>query len=63
LRKLLVRSATELKAFGGDIVLVAEPGVVEEALRLVGDGLVRLGVDAIGGAKPRTTPPSSFFHP
>jgi NADPH:quinone reductase-like Zn-dependent oxidoreductase len=44
----------ELKAAGGDIVLVDEPGAVEEALRLVGDGSVRLGVDAIGGAATAT---------
>src|SRR6202162_1135598 len=42
----------ELKVAGGDIVLVDEPGAVEEALGLVGDGSVRLGVDAIGGAAP-----------
>jgi hypothetical protein len=30
-------------------VLVAEPGAVEEVLGLMGDGSVRLGVDAIGG--------------
>jgi NADPH:quinone reductase-like Zn-dependent oxidoreductase len=44
----------ELKAVGGDIVLVDEPGAVEEALRLVGDGSVRLGVDAIGGVATAT---------
>src|SRR6476646_7362590 len=44
----------ELKAAGGDIVLVDEPGAVEEALRLVGDGSVRLGVDAIGGSATAT---------
>jgi NADPH:quinone reductase-like Zn-dependent oxidoreductase len=47
-------SLKELKAAGGDIVLVDEPGAVEEALRLVGDGSVRLGVDAIGGAGTAT---------
>jgi NADPH:quinone reductase-like Zn-dependent oxidoreductase len=46
--------AKELKAAGGDIVLVDEPGAPEEALRLVGDGSVRLGVDAIGGAATAT---------
>jgi NADPH:quinone reductase-like Zn-dependent oxidoreductase len=44
----------ELKAAGGDIVLVDEPGAVEEALGLVGDGSVRLGVDAIGGVATAT---------
>jgi NADPH:quinone reductase-like Zn-dependent oxidoreductase len=44
----------ELKAAGGDIVLVDEPGAAEEALRLVGDGSVRLGLDAIGGAATAT---------
>jgi NADPH:quinone reductase-like Zn-dependent oxidoreductase len=44
----------ELKAAGGDVVLVDQPGAVEEALRLVGDGSVRLGVDAIGGQATNT---------
>jgi NADPH:quinone reductase-like Zn-dependent oxidoreductase len=44
----------ELQAAGGDIVLVDEPGAAEEALRLVGDGSVRLGVDAIGGVATAT---------
>src|ERR1700730_12098850 len=44
----------ELKAAGGDIVLVDEPGAAAEALRLVGDGSVRLGVDAIGGVATST---------
>ena len=44
----------ELKAAGGDIVLVDEPGAAEEAHRLVGDGFVRLGLDAIGGAATAT---------
>jgi NADPH:quinone reductase-like Zn-dependent oxidoreductase len=44
----------ELKAAGGDIVLVDEPGAVEEALRIMGDGPVRLGVDAIGGVAAAT---------
>src|SRR5712664_1552153 len=47
-------SVKELKAVGGDIVLVDEHGAVEEALRLVGDGSVRLGVDAIGGVAAAT---------
>jgi NADPH:quinone reductase-like Zn-dependent oxidoreductase len=44
----------ELKAAGGDIVLVDEPGAVEEALGLMGDGSVRLDVDAIGGVATAT---------
>jgi NADPH:quinone reductase-like Zn-dependent oxidoreductase len=44
----------ELKAAGGDIVLVDEPGAAAEALRLVGDGSVRLGVDAICGVAAST---------
>jgi NADPH:quinone reductase-like Zn-dependent oxidoreductase len=44
----------ELQAAGGDIVLVDEPGAVEEALGLMGDGSVRLGVDAIGGVATAT---------
>ena len=44
----------ELRAAGGDIVLVDEPGAAAEALRLVGDGSVRLGVDAIGGVATAT---------
>ena len=44
----------ELQVAGGDIVLVDEPGAAEEALRQVGDGSVRLGVDAIGGAATAT---------
>jgi NADPH:quinone reductase-like Zn-dependent oxidoreductase len=44
----------ELKAAGGDIVLVDEPGAAEEALRLVGGSSVRLGVDAIGGVATAT---------
>jgi NADPH:quinone reductase-like Zn-dependent oxidoreductase len=47
-------SLKELKAAGGDIVLVDKPGAVEEALRLVGHASVRLGVDAIGGAATAT---------
>ena len=43
----------ELKAAGGDVVLADQPGAVEEALRFVGDGSVRLGVDGVGG--PSTT--------
>jgi NADPH:quinone reductase-like Zn-dependent oxidoreductase len=44
----------ELKALGGDVVLVDRPGAVEEALRFVGDGSVRLGVDGIGGRSTGT---------
>jgi len=44
----------ELKAAGGDVVLVDQPGAVEEALRLVGDGSVRLAVDALGGQATNT---------
>jgi NADPH:quinone reductase-like Zn-dependent oxidoreductase len=44
----------ELEAAGGDIVLVDEPGAAEEALQLVGDSVVRLGVDAIGGVATAT---------
>jgi NADPH:quinone reductase-like Zn-dependent oxidoreductase len=44
----------ELKAAGGDLVLVDQPGAVEEALRHVGSGSVRLGVDAIGGQATNT---------
>ena len=44
----------ELKAAGGDVVLVEQPGAVEEALRLVGDGAVRLGVDGVGGQSTST---------
>jgi NADPH:quinone reductase-like Zn-dependent oxidoreductase len=44
----------ELKAAGGDVVLVDLPGAVEEALRFVGDGSVRLGVDGIGGQATNT---------
>ena len=39
----------ELKTAGGDVVLVDQPGAVEEALRLAGGGPIRLAVDAIGG--------------
>ena len=44
----------ELEAAGGDVVLVDQPGAVEEALRRVGSGSVRLGVDAIGGQATNT---------
>jgi NADPH:quinone reductase-like Zn-dependent oxidoreductase len=44
----------ELKAAGGDVVLADQPGAVEEALRFVGDGSVRLGVDGTGGQSSST---------
>jgi NADPH:quinone reductase-like Zn-dependent oxidoreductase len=44
----------ELKAAGGDVVLIDQPGAVEEALRFVGDGAVRLGVDGVGGQSTTT---------
>jgi NADPH:quinone reductase-like Zn-dependent oxidoreductase len=44
----------EIQVAGGDIVLVDEPGAAEEALRLVGDGSVRLAADGIGGAATAT---------
>jgi NADPH:quinone reductase-like Zn-dependent oxidoreductase len=43
-----------LKAAGGDVVLVDQPGAVEEALRFARDGSVRLGVDGIGGQATNT---------
>jgi hypothetical protein len=59
--QLLSQHLKELKAAGGDIVLVDEPGAVEEALRIIGDGSVRLGVDAIGGVAARKTLAVSRF--
>ena len=44
----------ELEAAGGDSVLIDEPGAAKEALQLVGDSAVRLGVDAIGGVATAT---------
>jgi NADPH:quinone reductase-like Zn-dependent oxidoreductase len=44
----------ELKAAGGDVVLVEQPGVVEEALRHVSDGSIRLAVDGVGGESTGT---------
>jgi NADPH:quinone reductase-like Zn-dependent oxidoreductase len=38
----------ELKAAGADVVLLDEPAAVEEAVRLIGKGSVRLAVDAVG---------------
>jgi hypothetical protein len=59
--QLLSQHLKELKAAGGDIVLVDEPGAVEEALRIIGDGSVHLGVDAIGGVAARKTLAVSRF--
>ena len=39
----------ELKAAGADIVLLDEPAAVEEAVRVIGKGSVRLAVDSVGG--------------
>jgi NADPH:quinone reductase-like Zn-dependent oxidoreductase len=39
----------ELKAAGADVVLMDEPSAVEEALRVIGKGSVRLAVDSVGG--------------
>ena len=39
----------ELKAAGADLVLMDEPGAVEEAARVVGKGSVRLAVDSVAG--------------
>ena len=39
----------ELKAAGADLVLMDEPGAVEEAARAVGKGSVRLAVDSVAG--------------
>jgi NADPH:quinone reductase-like Zn-dependent oxidoreductase len=39
----------ELKAAGADVVLLDEPAAIEEALRVIGKGSVRLAVDSVGG--------------
>lgn len=39
----------ELKAAGADVVLRDEPAGVEEAVRVIGKGSVRLAVDSVGG--------------
>ena len=39
----------ELKAAGADVVLLDEPAAVEEAVRVIGKGSVRLAVDSVGG--------------
>src|SRR5246500_3941265 len=39
----------ELKAAGADVVLMDEPAAVEEAVRVIGKGSVRLAVDSVGG--------------
>jgi NADPH:quinone reductase-like Zn-dependent oxidoreductase len=41
---------TELKAAGGDIVVVDEPGVLDKVRQAVGDGRVPLGIDGVAGA-------------
>ena len=38
----------ELKAAGADVVLLDEPAAVEEAVRVIGKGSVRLAVDSVG---------------
>ena len=38
-----------LKAAGADLVLLDEPAAVEEAVRAIGKGSVRLAVDSVGG--------------
>src|SRR6201997_5929672 len=39
----------ELKAAGADVVLIDEPAPIEEAVRIIGKGSVRLAVDSVGG--------------
>src|ERR1700758_1303235 len=39
----------ELKAAGADVVLLDEPAAIEEAVRIIGKGSVRLAVDSVGG--------------
>ena len=39
----------ELKAAGADVVLLDDPAAVEEAVRVIGKGSVRLAVDSVGG--------------
>jgi NADPH:quinone reductase-like Zn-dependent oxidoreductase len=39
----------ELKAAGADVVLVDESAAIEEAVRIIGKGSVRLAVDSVGG--------------
>src|SRR5258708_596330 len=39
----------ELKAAGADVVLMDEPAAIEEAVRSIGKGSVRLAVDSVGG--------------
>jgi NADPH:quinone reductase-like Zn-dependent oxidoreductase len=39
----------ELKAAGADVVLIDEPAAIEEAVRIIGKGSVRLAVDSVGG--------------
>lgn len=42
-------AGAQLRALGGDVVLVDGPDLAERARSAVGDGKLRLGVDAIGG--------------
>jgi NADPH:quinone reductase-like Zn-dependent oxidoreductase len=44
----------ELKAAGGDIVLVDEAGVLDKVRQAVGDGRVPLGIDGVAGAATAT---------
>jgi NADPH:quinone reductase-like Zn-dependent oxidoreductase len=37
------------KAAGADVVLIDESAAIEEAVRIIGKGPVRLGVDSVGG--------------
>ena len=39
----------ELKAAGADVVLMDESAAIEEAVRIIGKGSVRLAVDSVGG--------------
>ncbi len=39
----------ELKAAGADVVIMDGPAAVEEAVRVIGKGSVRLAVDSVGG--------------
>src|SRR5579863_3198399 len=44
----------ELKAAGADVVLMDEPAAIEEAVRIIGKGSVRLAVDSVGGEATAT---------
>ena len=39
----------ELKAAGADVVLMDDPAAIEEAMRIIGKGSIRLAVDSVGG--------------